>query len=93
MPESGNMEIQDIIKVSVNGQITIPTRWRDQLHVKDGGYVSCRMTEEGLLIYPIEVSQKMPLSEKKLAELEKISNEKGTVFKSSKDFKKFFKGK
>jgi AbrB family looped-hinge helix DNA binding protein len=93
MTESGNMEIQDIIKVSVNGQITIPTRWREQLHVKDGGHVSCKMTAEGLLIYPIEVSHKMPISEDKLAELEKISKQKGTVYKNPLEFKKTFKGK
>ena len=93
MPEAKDIESLDIIKVSVNGQMTIPSRWREQLHVKDGGHVSCKMISEGLLIYPIEVSQKKPFTEEKLAELEKISKQKGTVFKSPDDFKKIFKEK
>lgn len=93
MTESGNMEIQDIIKVSVNGQITIPTRLREQLHVKDGGFVSCRMTNEGLLIYPIEVNQKKPFSKDKIEELEKISQGKGIILKNPLEIKKILKGK
>jgi len=85
------MKIHQILRISPKGQVTIPNKMRKRLHFEENGFVSCRMTKEGLLLFPVEIREKSPYTAEELRKIEKLASEKGKSFKSSHEAKKFLK--
>ena len=82
------MKIEEIIKVSANGQITIPLSIRKKLHLEEYPFVSIVPTEDGAFICPVEVKSKSPYTKEELQKIEKLAHDeknKGKIFHSSKD--------
>ena len=82
------MKIEEIIKVSANGQITIPLSIRKKLRLDEYPFVSIAPTEDGAFICPVEVKSKSPYTKEELQKIEKLAcdgKNKGKVFSSSKE--------
>lgn len=82
------MKIEEIVKVSTNGQITIPFRIRKKLHLDEYPFVSIIPTKDGAFICPVEVKSKSPYTKEELQKIEKLAsdeNNKGKIFSSSKE--------
>ncbi len=85
------MKAQDILKISPKGQVTIPNRVRKQLHLEENGFVSFKITKEGILLFPIEITQKLPYTAEELDKIKKLASKKGKTFKSSSSAKKYLR--
>ena len=85
------MKIQEILRISPKGQVTIPNKMRKRLHFEDNGFISCRITKEGLLLFPVEIREKSPYTSEEFRKIEKLASEEGKSFKSSPEAKKFLK--
>lgn len=85
------MATQEILKISPKGQVTIPNRIRKLLHLKESGFISLKVTREGVLLYPVEIKKKSPFTAEELEKIEKLALKKGKVFKSSGAAKKFLR--
>ena len=70
------MDIQEIVKVSSRGQITIPNKIRELLHITANQFISFKMTKQGALISPVEIIEKEIYSQKELDKLEKLAKQK-----------------
>ena len=82
------MKTEEIIKVSTNGQITIPFGIRKRLHLDEYPFVSIIGTQDGAFICPVEVRSKSPYTKEELQKIEKLAYDeknKGKVFGSSKE--------
>ena len=82
------MKIEEIVKVSANGQITIPFSIRKKLHLDEYPFVSIVPTEDGAFICPIEIKSKSPYTKEELQKIEKLASDeknKGKPFHSSKE--------
>jgi len=88
------MDVEEIVKVSANGQITIPFAMRKKLHLEKYPFLSILPTEDGLFICPVEVKSKSPYTKEELKKIEQLAYEeknKGKVYHSSKDALKHLK--
>ena len=82
------MKIEEIVKVSANGQITIPFEIRKRLHLEQYPFVSIVPTKDGAFICPVEVKSKSPYTKEELKKIEKLAYDeqnKGKTFHSSKE--------
>lgn len=82
------MTIIETAKVTSKGQITIPNRIREILHVSRGSSVAFGLTKEGIFLLPCKVTAESPYSAQEWAKLEKLASAKGKVYKNSKKAKK-----
>ena len=82
------MRVEEIVKVSANGQITIPWAIRKRLHLNEYPFVSIIVTAEGAFICPVEVKSKSPYTKEEMQKIEKLAHDeknKGKTFGSSKE--------
>ncbi len=82
------MKTEEIVKVSTNGQITIPFKIRKKLHLDEYSFVSIIPTKDGAFICPVEIKSKSPYTKEELQKIEKLAhdeNTRGKVFPSAKE--------
>ncbi len=85
------MTITEIAKITSKGQVTIPRRIRELLHLKEGASVGFGITKDGVVLVPCEISAKSPYTSKEWAKIEKLASEKGKRFSNTKAAKAYLK--
>lgn len=80
-------DINEIARLNVKGQITIPNALRKSC--LDGSkYVGFKVTPYGILLVPLEVKEKDPYTAQEWKKIEELALCKGKTYKSAKDAKK-----
>lgn len=82
------MTIIETAKVTSKGQITIPNRIREILHVSTGTSVAFGLSKEGVILLPCKVTVEFPYTQSEWTKIEKLASAKGKVYKSAKKAKK-----
>ena len=82
------MTIIETAKVTSKGQITIPNRIRDILHVSKGTSLAFGLSKEGIILLPCKITAELPYSVQEWAKIEKLASIKGKVYKNAKRAKK-----
>lgn len=88
------MKASEIVKISANGQITIPFAIRKKLHLDQVPFVSIVPLEDGAFISPVEIKSKSPYTKEELKKIEKLASDgsnKGKVFNSAKEAMDYLK--
>ena len=83
------MNVQEIAKVSSKGQITIPNKIRNYLHLKENQFISFEITNQGVMFFPVEIQKKMDFTEEEWMKIDKLKKQKGKVFKTGMAAKKY----
>jgi len=83
------MTIIETAKVTSKGQVTIPNRIREILHVSSGDSLAFGLSKEGIILLPCKITAESPYSAQEWAKIEKLASVKGKVYKSSKRTKKY----
>lgn len=81
------MNIVETAKITSKGQVTVPSKVRKILHLKEGSTVAFGMDKNGVVLMPCEVTVKSPYTPKEWAKIEKIAFAKGKLFSSAKQAK------
>lgn len=82
------MTIIETAKVTSKGQVTIPNRIREILHVSTGACIAFGISKEGIILLPCKVIAESPYTPSEWAKIERIASLKGKVYKSAKTAKK-----
>ena len=82
------MTIIETAKVTSKGQVTIPNRIREILHVSAGARIAFGVNKEGIILLPCKVSVESPYTSSEWARIEKLASLKGKIYKSAKKAKK-----
>jgi len=82
------MTILETAKVTSKGQVTIPNRIRQILHVSAGTSVAFGVGKEGVILLPCKVTAESPYTAYEWAKIEKLASRKGKVYKSADKAKK-----
>lgn len=83
------MTIIETAKVTSKGQVTIPNRIREILHVSTGACIAFGVSKEGVILLPCKVTAESPYTPSEWAKIEKLaSSAKGKVYKSAKEAKR-----
>lgn len=82
------MTIIETAKVTSKGQVTIPNRIRQILHVSAGTSVAFGVGKEGVVLVPCKVTAESPYSACEWAKIEKLASIKGKVYKNVKKAKR-----
>lgn len=82
------MTIIETAKVTSKGQVTIPGRIREILHVSSGASLAFGLSKEGIILLPCKITAESPYSAQEWAKIEKLASAKGKVYKSAKRTKK-----
>ena len=85
------MTIIETAKVTSKGQVTIPNRIRQILHVSAGTSVAFGLSKEGVVLLPCKVTAESPYTASEWAKIEKLASAKGKVYKSVRKAKKHIK--
>lgn len=83
------MTVIDTTKMTSKGQVTIPSRVRKLLHLRDGSAVAFTVTKHGIILVPCEVTARSPYSPKEWKKIEKLASEQGKTFSSPDAAKKY----
>lgn len=82
------MTIVETAKVTSKGQVTIPNRIREILHVSTGSCVAFGVSKEGVVLLPCKFTAESPYTPSEWAKIEKIASAKGKIYKSAEKAKK-----
>ncbi len=82
------MTIIETAKVTSKGQVTIPNRIREILHVSTGACIAFGVSKEGVILLPCKVTAESPYTPSEWAKIEKLASAKGKVYKTVKKAKK-----
>jgi AbrB family looped-hinge helix DNA binding protein len=82
------MTVIETAKVTSKGQVTIPNRIREILHVSTGSSLAFGLSKEGIILLPCKVTVESPYTSAEWAKIEKLASLKGKVYKSAKKAKK-----
>jgi AbrB family looped-hinge helix DNA binding protein len=82
------MTIIETAKITSKGQVTIPNRIRNILHVRTGASIAFAVSKEGILLLPCKVTAESPYTPNEWAKIEKLAYLKGKIYKSAKRVKK-----
>lgn len=82
------MTIIETAKVTSKGQVTIPNRIRQILHVSAGASVAFGVGKEGVVLLPCKVTAESPYTACEWAKIEKLAAKKGKVYKNADKAKK-----
>ena len=85
------MTIIETAKVTSKGQITIPNRIREILHVSTGACIAFGVSKEGVILLPCKVTAESPYTPTEWAKIEKLASAKGKIYKSVKEAKRHIK--
>lgn len=82
------MTIIETAKVTSKGQVTIPNRIREILHVSTGACIAFGVSKEGVILLPCKITAESPYTPSEWAKIEKLASAKGKVYKTVKKAKK-----
>ena len=82
------MTIIETAKVTSKGQVTIPNRIREILHVSTGACIAFGVSKEGVILLPCKVTAESPYTPTEWAKIEKLASAKGKIYKSAKKAKR-----
>ncbi len=82
------MTIIETAKVTSKGQVTIPNRIREILHVSTGACIAFGISKEGVILLPCKVTAESPYTPAEWVKIEKLASAKGKIYKSVKKAKK-----
>lgn len=82
------MTIIETAKVTSKGQVTIPNRIREILHVSTGACIAFGVSKEGVILLPCKVTAELPYTSTEWAKIEKLASAKGKIYKSAKEAKR-----
>jgi len=82
------MTILETAKVTSKGQVTIPNRIRQILHVSAGTSVAFGVGKEGIILLPCKITAESPYTACEWAKIEKLAAKKGKMYKSADKAKK-----
>ena len=82
------MTIIETAKVTSKGQVTIPNRIRELLHVSTGTCIAFGVSKEGIILLPCKVTVESPYTQFEWLKIEKLASAKGKVYKTAKEAKK-----
>lgn len=82
------MTVIETAKVTSKGQVTIPNRIREILHVSTGTCIAFGVSKEGVVLLPCKVTVESPYTSSEWAKIEKLASAKGKIYKSAKKAKK-----
>lgn len=82
------MTIIETAKVTSKGQVTIPNRIREILHVSTGACIAFGISREGVILLPCKVTAESPYTPSEWVKIEKLASAKGKIYKSVKKAKK-----
>lgn len=83
------MTIIDTAKITSKGQVTVPNRIRNILHVTEGSSIAFAICRQGIILFPCKVTAESPYTSKEWAKIEKLASAKGKRYKSVKGAKKY----
>jgi len=82
------IKISDVVKISPRGTITIPSKYRKSLNIKNNSFIGIKATKEGVLLRPVEIKEKSGYTKKELKKIEQLSDDKknsGKIFNSAQE--------
>ena len=82
------MTIIETAKVTSKGQVTIPSRIRELLHVSTGACIAFGVSKDGVILLPCKVTAESPYTPSEWIKIEKLASAKGKVYKTAKEAKK-----
>ncbi|MFA4889826.1 MAG: AbrB/MazE/SpoVT family DNA-binding domain-containing protein [Candidatus Omnitrophota bacterium] len=82
------MTVIETAKITSKGQVTIPNRIREILHVSAGASLAFGLSKEGILLLPCKVTAESPYTPSEWAKIARLASLKGKVYKSVKKAKK-----
>lgn len=82
------MTILETAKLTSKGQITIPNRVRQFLHLKEGSSVAFGISKRGIILLPCKITVESPYTAEEWKKIEKIASVKGKAYKTAKGAKK-----
>lgn len=82
------MTIIETAKITSKGQVTIPNRIREILHLQKGTSVAFGVSKKGVLLLPCKITVESPYTPEEWEKIERLASEKGKIYKSAHDAKK-----
>ena len=82
------MTIIETAKVTSKGQVTIPSRVREILHVSAGTSLAFGLSRKGVILLPCKITAESPYTPSEWVKIEKLASAKGKVFRNAKKAKK-----
>lgn len=82
------MTIIETARVTSKGQVTIPGRIREILHVSTGACVAFGVSREGVILLPCKLTAESPYTPAEWAKIEKLASARGKIYKSAKEAKR-----
>ena len=82
------MTIIETAKVTSKGQVTIPNRIREILHLSIGACIAFGVSKEGVILLPCKVTAESPYTPVEWAKIEKLASAKGKIYKTAKEAKR-----
>jgi AbrB family looped-hinge helix DNA binding protein len=86
------MTIVSTAKMTSKGQVTIPSRIRELLHLTEGAALAFGVTKDGVVLLPCEMTARSPYTPAEWKKICKLASEKGTAFSSANAAKKHLAG-
>lgn len=80
-----------IIHVSSKGQVTLPKRVREKLHIQEGDLLRLQRRDNEIIIKRVELATDEKLSDAEWDKLEKLARSKGKTFGNAEGFLKKLK--
>ncbi len=82
------MTIIETAKLTSKGQVTIPNRIREILHVKTGACIAFGLTRDGVVLLPCKLTAESPYTSGEWAKIRKLASQEGKVYITAKKAKK-----
>lgn len=82
------MTIIETAKVTSKGQVTIPNRIREILHVTTGACLAFGVSKEGIILMPCKVTAESPYTPAEWAKIEKLASVKGKIYRDAREAKR-----
>lgn len=73
--------------ISSRGQLTVPQDIRTLMHIRKGSVVGFEPTRSGILMKPMKVEPQDPYTEEQWLKIEKLSKNKGKIYKTAEEAK------
>ncbi len=82
------MTVIETAKVTSKGQVTIPNRIREILHISTGDCIAFGVSKEGVILLPCKVTVESPYTPSEWGKIEKLASAKGKSYKSASKAKR-----
>ena len=82
------MTIIETAKLTSKGQVTIPNRIREILHVTTGACIAFGLSRDGVVLMPCKVTAEAPYTPGEWAKIRKLTAQPGKAYNTAKKAKK-----